>query len=277
MPNAKRFDFRLDRLPQAGNGGLFISRGQGRHPRRTIQSWELIFVRSGSLGIQEDDARFDLNANEYLVLQPGCTHDGTRDYAADLSFYWVHFNGLFVHSKTRKNAATLHQHGSPRRPGRVIQLLHEFLEDQESPSPSQVCANCLLMLMLHEVSNSLAESPPASGKLNSLAAHAQHYLRAHANQTISTHDIAAHLGCNPDYLGRVFRETYGISIVTALTQQRISDAKKILLDNELNIDQVAQACGFATTSYFRRVFKQYTGVSPNLYRNMHLRLHINWR
>ncbi|MGQ7095671.1 AraC family transcriptional regulator, partial [Escherichia coli] len=29
------------------NGGLFISRGVGRHPARRLESWEIIFVEKG--------------------------------------------------------------------------------------------------------------------------------------------------------------------------------------------------------------------------------------
>ncbi|MEQ5470957.1 hypothetical protein ABN295_21645, partial [Escherichia coli] len=30
------------------NGGLFISRGVGRHPARRLESWEIIFVEKGN-------------------------------------------------------------------------------------------------------------------------------------------------------------------------------------------------------------------------------------
>ncbi len=37
------------------NGGLFISRGVGRHPARKLTSWEIIFVEKGTLTIQEEN------------------------------------------------------------------------------------------------------------------------------------------------------------------------------------------------------------------------------
>lgn len=40
------------------NGGLFISRGIGRHPARRLQSWEIIFVEKGCLKIQEEECVF---------------------------------------------------------------------------------------------------------------------------------------------------------------------------------------------------------------------------
>ncbi|MGP0806328.1 AraC family transcriptional regulator, partial [Escherichia coli] len=40
------------------NGGLFISRGVGRHPARRLESWEIIFVEKGRLAIQEEERIF---------------------------------------------------------------------------------------------------------------------------------------------------------------------------------------------------------------------------
>lgn len=46
------------------NGGLFISRGKGRHPARSLDSWEIIFVEKGTLKIQEEAQLFCINAGE---------------------------------------------------------------------------------------------------------------------------------------------------------------------------------------------------------------------
>ena len=52
---------------QAANGGLFISRGIGQHPRRVIDSYELLYVKRGSLGIEEEGHAFRVNAEETLL------------------------------------------------------------------------------------------------------------------------------------------------------------------------------------------------------------------
>ncbi len=49
------------------NGGLFISRGVGRHPARRLESWEIIFVEKGRLAIQEEERIFLVDAGESLL------------------------------------------------------------------------------------------------------------------------------------------------------------------------------------------------------------------
>ena len=57
---------------RATNGGLFVSRGVGMHPRRVIDSFELIYVKRGVLAIEECGRRFDVGAEETLILWPRC-------------------------------------------------------------------------------------------------------------------------------------------------------------------------------------------------------------
>ena len=73
------------------NGGLFISRGVGRHPARKLSSWEIIFVEKGTLTIQEENTLFEVNAGESLLLWPKRRHVGVEDFPGDLKFYWLHF------------------------------------------------------------------------------------------------------------------------------------------------------------------------------------------
>eukprot|EP01084_Bolivina_argentea_P205589 351176_1 len=62
------------------NGGLFISRGVGRHPARRLESWEIIFVEKGRLTIQEEERIFLVDAGESLLLWPNRQHVGVEDF-----------------------------------------------------------------------------------------------------------------------------------------------------------------------------------------------------
>jgi AraC-like DNA-binding protein len=158
-----------------------------------------------------------------------------------------------------------------------MELLHRFLDEQVNQTLTPLAANCLLTLMLGEVADTLPLNELATDTHNNLAMRAERYIMANAHQSISTIDIASELDCNPDYLGQCFRQTFGMTITQTITRLRIAEAKRLLMDSQLNIDQVARSSGFATPGYFRRTFKQAQGITPKQYRNLHQRLHINWR
>src|ERR1700721_2988646 len=76
---------------EACNAGLFVSPAQGIHPERVIDSYELILVRTGTLVLSEETRIFALEQGDTLILWSGRVHRGVAPYAANTSFYWVHF------------------------------------------------------------------------------------------------------------------------------------------------------------------------------------------
>lgn len=259
------------------NAGLFISRGKGIHPTRVINSYELIFVRQGRLGMFEAQRRFELGAGQTLLLWPGQKHGGTIPYPRDLSFYWVHFTLSPGTVKSRPallfsvpQLATLH------RPERLTELFRRFLDDQESGHLTPASGACLIIQMLTEVSRGsknarFLESPSYAF----LASRAEDYIRTHFDKPISARDIARVLQCNPDYLGRVFRLVFGCTLTERLHQRRILKTKSLLMDSTLNIKEIAQDCGFNDVVYFRRIFERHCDMTPLAFRKLYARIHVN--
>lgn len=82
---------------------------------------------------------------------------------------------------------------------------------------------------------------------------------------------------NADYLARLFKKEVGMSIGAYLHECRIQEAKKLLLQAELPINEVAQRVGYDNFSYFSYLFRKRTGVSPNEYRKNSLSAGEKWR
>ena len=102
------------------NGGLFISRGVGSHPSRTLHSWEVIFVEKGTLTIREEEKLFTVNAGETLLLWPQRRHVGVGEFPADLKFYWLHFELTAAVEKTGQNSVLM----LPQHTALNLSLIH---------------------------------------------------------------------------------------------------------------------------------------------------------
>lgn len=254
----------------AENSGLFVSRGEGCHPTRAIASYELIYIRHGVLELFEEDRKFRISGGEYLLLWPGRRHGSLANYDANLSFYWVHFT---FDDSNPDAELDLQQHGHLREPERLEVLFRRFLDDQESGRLLRREANLLVALMLCEAAHIGERPDQSSGGV--LATKAMELIATNFSKDISTSQIAETIGCNADYLGRVFRAAYGCSITTSIHRARIKEARRLLLDSSMNIDETAARCGFSDASHFRRVFKRMTAASPRQYRQLYLRTHMN--
>ena len=57
-------------------------------------------------------------------------------------------------------------------------------------------------------------------------------------------------------------------------KKKIIKSIKLLTENQLNIEQISEECGFKDANYFRRIFKKFHGVTPKKFKNMHTKIHV---
>lgn len=74
--------------------------------------------------------------------------------------------------------------------------------------------------------------------------------------------IAKQTGISPRTISDTFSEKYKINLKNYINQIRINEAKRLLLETELNINQIAYQVGFNSPANFNRVFKKITSRSP---------------
>ena len=226
---------------EVSNGGLFISRGEGQHPNRVLESFELIFVSSGVLGLQEAGRHFSVNAGETLLLWPGRPHGGLGDYPANLSFYWLHFYLNLQELPQTPAALQIPQHTRVSRPDHLTNLFRHFLDDQATVAVRSPAANLLVILMLFEVVGPYMSQVASESAAAMLAGRADTLIRTQFHKPLSTSRLARQLHCNPDYLGRVFRQLYGLTLTEAVHQRRLKHARKLLLESAQSVEVVARS------------------------------------
>ena len=83
---------------------------------------------------------------------------------------------------------------------------------------------------------------------------------------LTTADIAASASVSESECLRCFRGTIGTTPIQYLKQYRIQQAARLLTETRGKISDIAVICGFQDMSYFTRVFREITGVSPTEYR-----------
>lgn len=96
------------------------------------------------------------------------------------------------------------------------------------------------------------------------------YIDQHYNEPISLADLAEHFHFNPSYLSTYFSQHYGIGFNEYLNQIRIEKAKSYLENKHVSISEISGYVGYSDHSYFCKVFKKMTGMSPSKYRKSRL-------
>jgi AraC-like DNA-binding protein len=108
---------------------------------------------------------------------------------------------------------------------------------------------------------------PGTGAQGEMLQSINRYVRAHINEPLTIADLARHTGYSPSHLRAVFRRQLGVSLGGYLRDSRLSLAASLLAGpGRESVEQIAQACGFASIFAFSRAFKNAMGVSPRSYR-----------
>lgn len=94
-----------------------------------------------------------------------------------------------------------------------------------------------------------------------------HIEKNFADPELSATVIGETLNLSGPYLSRMFKEKYGVSILHYIANTRIDHAKKLLLESEKSIQEIAEESGFLSSNVFIKSFKKQEGVTPGTYRS----------
>ena len=74
------------------------------------------------------------------------------------------------------------------------------------------------------------------------------------------------------YMSKIFSRITGRPLMAYISDRRMEKAKELLLATELPVSRVAMEVGFTNFSYFSKMFRTYTGSTPNEYRSRKKRI-----
>jgi transcriptional regulator GlxA family with amidase domain len=78
--------------------------------------------------------------------------------------------------------------------------------------------------------------------------------------------MARHAGVSPRTFARRFREEVGTTPLQWLLAQRVLEARRLLEESDLPVEDVAWRCGFGTAASLREHFRRATATTPTGYR-----------
>ena len=110
---------------------------------------------------------------------------------------------------------------------------------------------------LMKMCNDLGESNPKT-----IIRRVYAYMEKNYYKSLKLEAIAKIFNYNNAYLGKLFRLESGDSFNNILDQIRIDNAKRLLMETDLKVYQVAMKVGYSNVDYFHIKFKKYAGVSP---------------
>lgn len=137
-----------------------------------------------------------------------------------------------------------------------IQQIEEMMDVNE--------INTALQQATYDFANRVKECK--EGDFSKSVVKCKQYIFNHLYEEVSLQQLSRSVHMNSSYLSRLFKQETGVSISEYIQQQRIEEAKKLLILTDLPISEIYARLNYNDQSYFTKVFKKLTGVTPKQFR-----------
>ncbi|WP_240419695.1 helix-turn-helix domain-containing protein [Paenibacillus periandrae] len=95
---------------------------------------------------------------------------------------------------------------------------------------------------------------------------AKRYVLKHIGEKISMEEVATRVRLNPTHFSRMFKNETGETFVKFMTREKMERAIELLDQSDLTIEQIAEHLGYENVTYFFKLFRNHSGMTPQDYR-----------
>jgi two-component system, response regulator YesN len=92
------------------------------------------------------------------------------------------------------------------------------------------------------------------------------YIDRHFEQKLYLKDLSAQFFINQVYCCQLFKKNLGKTFSEYVSELRIKEARELLKQTGLSIEEIAIKSGYVDYYYFNKVFKKHCGMTPTKFR-----------
>lgn len=120
----------------------------------------------------------------------------------------------------------------------------------------------MVMSIFYKIISSIANTVPEEA---GIIRPALSYIENHYTENLTNSQLAQICNISEIYFRKLFTQIYKISPRQYIINLRIGKSKQMLAEGVLQVNAVAERCGFSNPYHFCRLFKSKTGLTPTEY------------
>nr|WP_294922738.1 helix-turn-helix transcriptional regulator [uncultured Flavobacterium sp.] len=240
-------------------------------------SYLMVFFTDGS-GIHEIDFdQFEIQKGSLFVLQPGQMHHWSlsNDIEGFVIIFSQELYNLYFGQKNINDYNFYHSiHNRPEmlfeaeEIAKILPYFKLLTEENKQQNNFQLDKMLNLLDCIHiEIARKYNETYSHQThsyniKINTFEKLLEQYFKEEKSPSF----YADKLNITLKHLNRICNEILQKTATEVIMDRIILEIKRMLIDKQLAVNEVASAIGYDDYSYFSRVFKKHTGVSPKAFR-----------
>lgn len=97
------------------------------------------------------------------------------------------------------------------------------------------------------------------------------YIKLHFNSELDIEKMVKFTGISYSYIRKIIKQETGKSVIDHINELRIEEAKKLLRQTNMKINDIALSIGYNNDQSFARFFKKIEGITPGEFRNINMK------
>ncbi|WP_284652274.1 helix-turn-helix domain-containing protein [Flavobacterium terrisoli] len=237
----------------------------------------LVLFTNGSGTHEIDFTKYNIKPGSLFVLQPGQIHHWqlSEDIEGYIFFYSsAIYNLYFGHKKLEDYPfyqSVMNQPEIVFEPNELTALLPYFdlmiYESQtNTPRKEEKLLNLLDCIHIEIAQKYLSTTNHKTHSYNYKIHQLEHLLEQYFQTEKSPSFYAGKMNITLKHLNRICKDILNQTVTELITNRVILEAKKLLTNASKTVNQIADTLGFENYSYFTRLFKKQTGITPSEFR-----------
>lgn len=250
----------------------------------------IYYVVEGHAEILLSNKKLELTAGRLYLIPPFTTHH----YVCDGRFihYYVHFyeqkditqQGLFDEWSMSfetdclvgeldmmKHLCQLMPHlklsnSNPETYDNHARLMDVLQEESQRPLYERMEVQGILQILLSRFLRHAHQQLPFH---DNRIRHALTFIHQNINEKINLEALATETCVSKDHLIRIFKKATGETPANYITRKKLERAELLLTTTIIPVKNIATELGYDDISYFIRIFRKHSNMSPQEYRNAH--------
>jgi AraC-like DNA-binding protein len=262
---------------------FYISRRKmvNYHGQHVHDFFEILYLFSGERFFFINDRTFKMKEGDLILINPNALHKATSNETLDCEGILIYFyeDYLAPNRPVREILAPLFKNETISVSLDIneralidelfLKMLQEFrIKNTGFELALQALLLQLLIFLCRNIKGRNITAYEHLSPMHEKVSEIARYINKHYPEPLSLTSLADLFYISPSYLSKVFKETTNFTFIEYLNNVRVKEAKRLLMESQAKVVEIAEQVGFGSVTNFGRVFKEVTSHPPLYYRKL---------